>query len=46
MLIAHGGHWAVTVSYVAPVVAFFVWLGFVTVRQRRQRRQREQGSES
>jgi len=46
MLIAHSGHWAVTVSYLAPVAGFFIWLGFVTVRQRRQDRAREQGPDS
>lgn len=46
MLIAHGGHWAVTVSYVAPVAGFFIWLGVVTVRQRRRDRAREQRPDS
>ncbi len=42
MLIAHASHWAVTVSYMAPVAGFLIWLGVVTVRQRRRDRAREQ----
>jgi threonine/homoserine/homoserine lactone efflux protein len=38
MLIAHASHWAVTVSYMAPVAGFLIWLGVVTVRQRRRDR--------
>ncbi len=35
MLIAHAGHWLVQVAYFLPVVAFLVWLGITTVRERR-----------
>lgn len=38
MLIAHAGHWLVTASYLAPVAGFVVWLGVVTLRQRREDR--------
>ncbi len=36
LLIAHAGHWAVEVAYFLPVVAFLVWLGVTTVRERRR----------
>ncbi|MEJ7786807.1 MAG: hypothetical protein WKF96_18555 [Solirubrobacteraceae bacterium] len=38
MLIAHASHWLVTASYLAPVAGFLVWLGVVTLRQRREDR--------
>jgi hypothetical protein len=40
--IAHAGHWLVSAAYFVPVVGFLVWLGFVTLRDRR--RQRRDGS--
>ena len=33
--IAHAGHWLVNVAYLAPVVVFLGWLGWVTVKERR-----------
>ena len=37
--IAHAGHWIVQVAYFTPVLAFLVWLGWVTVRDRRRARE-------
>jgi hypothetical protein len=36
VLIAHAGHWLVSVAYFVPVIGFLVWLLIVTVRNRRQ----------
>jgi len=33
--LAHAGHWLVNVAYLAPVVVFLGWLGWVTVKERR-----------
>ena len=38
--IAHTGHWTTTVATLAPVVAFLLWLGFATIRDRREGRGR------
>ncbi len=38
MTYAHAGHWITTVVYMLPVVAFLVWLVFVTVRNRMRER--------
>lgn len=35
-LLAHAGHWLVSVSYFLPVIAFLVWLVFVQIRDRRR----------
>ena len=35
MLIAHAGHWLVSLAYIIPVVAFIVWLAIATMRERR-----------
>lgn len=35
MLIAHAGHWLVSLAYIAPVVGFLGWLGMATYRERR-----------
>lgn len=45
MLIAHGGHWLVTVSYFLPVAGALLWLGIVTLRRRRWERARRQGGD-
>ncbi len=37
--IAHAGHWIVQVAYFTPVLAFLVWLGWVTLRERRRERE-------
>lgn len=36
-VLAHPGHWLVDAAYVAPVVAFLVWLGINEIRTRRRR---------
>jgi hypothetical protein len=36
-VIAHAGHWLVSVSYFLPIVAFLVWLVVVQLRDRRRR---------
>jgi len=38
--IAHAGHWAVTVAYFVPVVAFAAWLGITQWRERRRGRRK------
>jgi uncharacterized membrane protein YtjA (UPF0391 family) len=38
MTYAHATHWITTVVYMLPVVAFLVWLVFVTVRDRMRER--------
>jgi hypothetical protein len=38
IVLAHAGHWLVQVAYFAPVVAFLVWLAFVSIRERRRDR--------
>jgi hypothetical protein len=38
MLIAHAGHWAVTVAYFAPVVLFIGWLLVTQIKQRREQK--------
>jgi len=35
-LLAHAGHWLVSVSYFLPVIAFLLWLVFVQIRDRRR----------
>jgi hypothetical protein len=37
-VVAHAGHWITSVIYVAPLIAFLVWLLFVAVRDRLQER--------
>jgi hypothetical protein len=34
IVLAHAGHWITSVIYVAPLIAFLLWLGFVVVRDR------------
>jgi hypothetical protein len=34
-LLAHAGHWIVTIAYFLPVVAFLVWLAVTQWRERR-----------
>lgn len=36
LLIAHSSHWLVNLAYLGPVLAFLVWLGFTTLKERRQ----------
>jgi hypothetical protein len=35
-LIAHAGHWLLTVAYFIPVVGFMAWLAVTQWRQRRR----------
>ena len=37
-LIAHPGHWLITIAYFLPVIAFLGWLLIVQLRERRGRR--------
>ena len=34
-VLAHAGHWLVSVAYFMPVVIFLIWLGITTLRDRR-----------
>jgi hypothetical protein len=34
MMYAHAAHWVTSVIYMLPIVAFLIWLVFVTVRDR------------
>lgn len=36
--LAHAGHWLVNMAYLAPVVGFLAWLGWVTLKERREQR--------
>ncbi|MEJ7715514.1 MAG: hypothetical protein WKF40_07340 [Thermoleophilaceae bacterium] len=38
-MLAHGGHWLVSVAYFAPVAGFVAWLVIVTLRERWRNRQ-------
>ena len=40
MLIAHAGHWLVSVAYFIPVLGFLAWLVVTQVRERRANRDR------
>ena len=35
LLLAHAGHWLVSLAYFVPVLAFLGWLGVSLVRERR-----------
>ena len=37
-LLAHAGHWLTNVLYMAPVVAFGIWMGITTIRDKRAAR--------
>jgi hypothetical protein len=39
VVIAHAGHWLVTIAYFLPVVAFILWLVVTQVRDRRRGRE-------
>ncbi len=34
LMLAHGGHWLVSVAYFAPVAGFVAWLVIVTLKER------------
>ncbi len=36
LILAHAGHWFVSLAYFAPVLGFVAWLGWVTVKERRE----------
>jgi len=36
LLIAHAGHWLVTVAYFVPVIGFMAWLAVTQWRARRR----------
>ena len=38
MIVAHAGHWAVSLLYVAPVVIVVGWLSFTQWRENRRGR--------
>ncbi|MGI8749253.1 MAG: hypothetical protein ACR2J6_01670 [Thermoleophilaceae bacterium] len=47
LILAHAGHWLVSLAYFAPVAAFVVWLVIVTLKERwagRGRDHEEKGS--
>ena len=35
--LAHASHWLVQVAYFLPVLAFLLWLGWTTLKERRGR---------
>ena len=37
-VLAHAGHWIESVMILVPTLGFILWLGFVTVRDRRRTR--------
>lgn len=37
ILVAHAGHWLVSLAYFIPVIAFILWLAVTQVRERRSR---------
>lgn len=38
LVIAHAGHWLVSVAYFVPVLGFVVWLAAVTIKERHRDR--------
>ena len=38
LLIAHSSHWLVNLAYMGPVLAFLIWLGLTTLKERRNER--------
>ena len=36
LLIAHSGHWLVTIGYFVPVGVFLIWLAISHIRARRE----------
>jgi hypothetical protein len=37
-VIAHAGHWIESILVLIPTLAFIVWLGAITLRDRRRQR--------
>jgi preprotein translocase subunit YajC len=40
LLIAHAGHWLVTIAYFIPVIGFMVWLAVTQLKEKRKQRQK------
>jgi hypothetical protein len=40
LVIAHVGHWAVTIAYFIPVVGFMAWLAVTQLRARRRQKEK------
>jgi threonine/homoserine/homoserine lactone efflux protein len=36
LILAHAGHWLISLIQFAPAIAFLIWLGVVQVRRRRE----------
>jgi len=36
-VIAHAGHWLVTIAYFIPVIGFMAWLGVTQWKEKRKR---------
>jgi hypothetical protein len=41
IVLAHAGHWIVSVVYAAPAVGILVWVTITTLRDRRRRAEGE-----
>jgi hypothetical protein len=41
-VIAHAGHTLVNLAFALPAVLFIVWLGWITVKDRRRQRREQQ----
>ena len=39
-VIAHAGHWLVSIAYFIPVIGFMVWLAVTQLREKRKQRQK------
>ena len=39
-VVAHAGHWLVTVAYFIPVIGFMAWLAVTQVKERRRQKQK------
>ncbi len=37
-VIAHAGHWLVTIAYFIPVIGFMAWLGVTQLKERRKQK--------
>ncbi len=39
ILLAHAGHWLVSIAEFLPVLLFVAWLGWITLREKRRGRE-------
>ena len=39
-VIAHAGHWLVTIAYFIPVIGFMAWLAVTQLKAKRKQRQK------